>query len=45
MAGFRYINAAVRETPEDFYAALNDPEFAAMRDATPSPPVYTVFGQ
>jgi heme-degrading monooxygenase HmoA len=46
-ARFRYINVAVWETPEDFYAALNDPEFVAMRNATPFPhypSVYTVIG-
>ena len=47
-ARFRYVNVAVWETPEDFYAALNNPEFAVMRDATPFPhypSVYTVIGQ
>ena len=45
-ARFRYINVAVWETPEDFYAALNDPVFAALRDATPFahyPSLYTVI--
>ena len=47
-ARFRYVNVAVWETPQDFYAALNDPVFAAMRDATPFthyPSVYEVIGQ
>ena len=47
-ARFRYINMAVWETPEDFYAALNHPVFAALRDATPFPhypSVYTVIRQ
>ena len=47
-ARFRYINMAVWETPEDFYAALQHPVFAALRDATPFahyPSVYTVIRQ
>jgi heme-degrading monooxygenase HmoA len=45
-ARFRYVNVAVWETPEDFQAALNDPAFVALRDATPfahHPAVYTVI--
>jgi heme-degrading monooxygenase HmoA len=47
-ARFRYINVAVWERPEDFQAALQDPVFAALRDATPfahHPSVYTVIRQ
>ena len=44
-ARFRYINVAVWEQSEDFQAALQHPEFVALREATPFahyPSVYTV---
>jgi heme-degrading monooxygenase HmoA len=47
-ARFRYINVAVWESPEDFNAALNHPEFVAYRERVPFahyPSVYTVVGQ
>ncbi len=45
-ARFRFINVAEWESPEDFQAALNNPEFATMRDSTPFahyPSVYEVI--
>ena len=47
-ARFRYINIAVWESPADFNAALNHPDFVAYRDRVPFahyPSVYTVIRQ
>ena len=47
-ARFRYVNMAVWESPDAFFAALNHPTFAALRDATPFahyPSMYTVIRQ
>jgi heme-degrading monooxygenase HmoA len=34
-ARFRFINVAEWETPADFQAALNHPDFVKLREATP----------
>lgn len=47
-ARFRYVNVAVWESADDFFAALNHPDFVAYRERTPFvhyPSVYTVVGQ
>ena len=47
-ARFRFINIATWESPEAFFAALNHPEFVALRDNVPFPhypSVYTVIRQ
>ena len=45
-ARFRFINIAEWETPADFQAALNHPDFAGLRDSIPFahfPAVYEVI--
>jgi heme-degrading monooxygenase HmoA len=45
-ARFRFINVAEWETPADFQAALNHPDFVRLREATPFahyPSLYEVF--
>ncbi len=45
-ARFRFINLAEWETPADFQAALNHPDFVELRDAVPFthfPSVYEVI--
>ncbi len=46
-ARFRFINVAEWESPQDFYAALQHPDFVAFRDTVPFPhypSVYEVMG-
>jgi heme-degrading monooxygenase HmoA len=47
-ARFRFINVATWESPEAFTAALQHPDFVALRDRVPFPhypSVYTVIKQ
>ncbi len=42
-ARFRFINVAEWQSPADFQAALNHPEFVAMRQAIPFPHYPSVY--
>lgn len=42
-ARFRFINVAEWESPQDFIAALNNPEFVAIRNAVPFPHYPSVY--
>ena len=42
-ARFRFVNVAEWQSPQDFYAALQHPEFAALRDSVPFPHYPSVY--